>query len=118
MPETKEPKSINGGRNLAILGLASIVLAVITTTLSLIIYHNSGDIYLDRSRPGFLPEEKEEGIRESNYVFDDDGAIDAKALEEYLENIKIQLDNLDRLGTPYEPTPLSNESLGIPVEEF
>ena len=105
---------VNGGRNLTILGLVSIALAIFTTAISLIIYHNSGDIYLDRSRPGFLPEEKEEGIRESNYVFDDEGTIDAKALDEYLENIEIQLDNLKRLGTPYDPIPLSDESLGIP----
>lgn len=105
-----------GGRNLIILGLASIAIAVLTTALSLVIYHNSGDIYLDRSRPGFLPEEKEEGIKESNYTFPEEGTVSTKALEEYLENIKVQLDNLERLGTPYDAAPLSDESLGIPVE--
>jgi alpha-galactosidase/6-phospho-beta-glucosidase family protein len=35
------------------------MIALATTGVSLAIYHNSGDIYLDRSRPGFLPDEQE-----------------------------------------------------------
>ena len=57
--QEKNEKKINGGRNLVILGVLAIVVALLTTTISLIIYHNSGDIYLDRSRPGFLPDEEE-----------------------------------------------------------
>ena len=60
MPEendTKQKKPILGGRNLLILGIISVLIAVTTTGVSLAIYHYSGDIYLDRSRPGFLPDE-------------------------------------------------------------
>ena len=46
-------------RNLIILGLLSVIIATVTTGVSLAVYHNSGDIYLDRSRPGFLPDEDE-----------------------------------------------------------
>ena len=56
----QEKKKIpRGGWNLIIMGLISIVIATATTGISLAIYHNSGDIYLDRSRPGFLPDEEE-----------------------------------------------------------
>ena len=48
-----------GGRNLVLLGVLATLIAVITTGVSLMLYHNSGDIYLDRSRPGFLPDEEE-----------------------------------------------------------
>ena len=48
-----------GSRNLVLLGVMSIVIAGATVGISLLIYHNSGDIYLDRSRPGFLPDEEE-----------------------------------------------------------
>ena len=57
--KVEKKKMTHGGRNLVILGVAATVIAIITTGVSLLIYHNSGDIYLDRSRPGFLPDEEE-----------------------------------------------------------
>ena len=42
-----------GGWNLVILGAASILIALVTTGVSLAIYKFSGDIYLDRSAPDF-----------------------------------------------------------------
>ena len=71
-------KMTRGGWNLTILGVVSTVIAVVLTGVSLLIYHNSGDIYLDRSRPGYLPDEeeiKEEGEKEEEYVFDKSGAL-------------------------------------------
>ena len=56
----------SGGRKLIILGIASALIALATTGISLAIYHNSGDIYLDRSRPGFLPDEDEKGDDNNN----------------------------------------------------
>ena len=49
MEETTEKRRLHrGGRNLLLLGLGSVVIALITTSISLAIYHNSGDIYIDR----------------------------------------------------------------------
>ena len=48
-----------GSRNLIILGVVSGIIALATTGVSLAVYHNSGDIYLDRSRPGYLPDKEE-----------------------------------------------------------
>ena len=48
-----------GGRNLIILGCIAATIALATTSVSLAIYHGSGDIYLDRSRPGYLPDKEE-----------------------------------------------------------
>ena len=59
MDSDAEKKSTNGARNLFIMSLVAILIALSTTGVSLAIYHNSGDIYLDRSRPGFLPDEDE-----------------------------------------------------------
>lgn len=110
-PRPQEPKP-HGGRNLIFLGLGAITIAVITTIVSLVIYHNSGDIYLDRSRPGFLPEEAEEKAS-SKYVYPDTGAITKDSLEEYIKELKSQMELLDELDTPFIDTPLSDESLGI-----
>ena len=105
-----------GPRNLFILGLSATIIALMTTALSLVIYHNSGDIYLDRSRPGFLPD-KEEAVKEADqFRFSDTGPIDEKSLNEYLEHLKVLQDNLQELDTPYSEVPLSNESLGLPEE--
>ena len=41
-------KMSSGGRNLMRLGLIATIITILTTTISLVIYHNSGDIYLDR----------------------------------------------------------------------
>lgn len=106
----------SGAKNLLILGSASVAIAVLTTTVSLKIYHDSGDIYLDRSRPGFLPEEAENEHDKDDtvYTFPDAGKITSEVLEEYLQNLRIELDRLnDYSSEPYASTPLSDSSLGI-----
>lgn len=105
--------------NLLILGAAAIAIAMITTSLSLYIYHESGDIYLDRSRPGFLPDEDEEEEMEAegnNYKFPDSGAIDNKVIDEYLAQIKTYEKDLDDLPEPYPAHSLSDQALGIPED--
>ena len=52
--KTDKPQTVKGGRNLFLLGIIATSVALLTTFISLKIYHDSGDIYLDRSRPGFL----------------------------------------------------------------
>ena len=106
----------HGPRNLLILGLSATVLALITTAISLTIYHNSGDIYLDRSRPGFLPDEKEAVKEADAFKLKDSGPVDAKTLDEYLEHLKTLQESLKELDVPYADTPLSDKSLGVPAE--
>lgn len=108
-----------GGRNLTILGVGAILIAVITTATSLTLYHTSGDIYLDRSRPGYLPDEDEASAStemNTNYTFSDSGTLDYGNLTEYLEEFKKVDDRLNSFPDPYAPLPLSDESLGIPSE--
>lgn len=108
-----------GGRNLAILGVGAILLAITTTTVSLIMYRVSGDIYLDRSRPGYLPDEdevEEDNDNTSNFTFADSGNLTATDLDEYLDAFHSVNLRLKNFPDPYSPTPLSDESLGIPSE--
>ena len=102
-------------RNILILGIASVSVALLTTIVSLIVYHNSGDIYLDRSRPGYLPDESEvENEPESNYTFPSSGPINEEVLNDYIDHYQQVLDYIDDLDSPFAETPLTNESLGIP----
>ena len=113
-------KMTHGGRNLLILGVVSTVIAVVLTGVSLLIYHNSGDIYLDRSRPEYLPDEeeiKEEGEKEEEYVFDKSGALTAAVIEEYLTRLDMEVKVLDAYDGPFDGDALSDERLGIPEEE-
>ena len=113
-------KMTRGGWNLTILGVVSTVIAVVLTGVSLLIYHNSGDIYLDRSRPGYLPDEeeiKEEGEKEEEYVFDKSGELTAAVIEEYLTRLDIEVKALDAYDGPFDGDVLSDERLGIPEEE-
>ena len=105
-----------GGRNLLLLGIGAIIVAVLTTFISLKIYHDSGDIYLDRSRPGFLPEKEEvEETKDSDdYSFSDSGRLTEEILDEYLENLKKEINRLnDFSDAPFGEKPLSDETLDL-----
>lgn len=107
-----------GGRNLVILGVASLAAAFATTGVSLAVYHNSGDIYLDRSRPGYLPDEDETSgeIAEENYELEKNGLVTNVVVDEYLRAYQTELDAIDAYKEPFTPAALSDEKLGIPVE--
>ena len=104
--------------NLAILGVVAILIALITTGISILVYHNSGDIYLDRSRPGFLPDEEEveEETRE-DYKFSENDALSQDAIDNYLKHYQEALENLDKIESPFNAEPLSNKALGIPEDQ-
>lgn len=119
----KEKKKLKkGGRNLVILGLGAVLIASITTGVSLAIYHKSGDIYLDRSRPGFLPDEEEveeEEAKEEDkeYDFKQNDKLSAEVLDEYLENFQKEVDAIDAYKEPFNEKILSDEELGIPPDK-
>ena len=109
----------HGSRNLIILGVGSILLAIITTTISLAMYRISGDIYLDRSRPGYLPDEDEvekDTDATPSFSFADNGPLTEKDLDDYLKALQAVDARLKNFDDPYSPVPLSDESLGIPSE--
>lgn len=108
-----------GAKNLMILGGMVITFALVTTSVSLIIYHNSGDIYLDRSRPGFLPDKNEvdESRPTSSWRFMDTGKLDLEVLDEYLNHLKIEVEEIDKMVSPFDETALSDKNLGITGEE-
>ena len=116
--EPTKKKMRKGGWNLMVLGIASIAIAVITTGVSLLFYHNSGDIYLDRSRPGYLPDEEEikDGENELEYEFSKTGSLDIDTIEEYLEELNLEIKSIDSLDKPFGESVLSNGHLGIPTE--
>lgn len=117
--EQKARKYSQGGWNLLILGIVAIVIAMATTGVSLVIYHNSGDIYLDRSRPGFLPDEEEieeEEIKEEEYDFSKTGKMSTEVVDEYLKNLDIEVKAVDDYEKPFEKEALSDGHLGIPTE--
>lgn len=111
-------KMRKGAWNLVLLGVGAVLVAAVTTGVSLYIYHHSGDIYLDRSRPGYLPDEEE--IEDENdsevYDFAKTGKIDAGVVEEYLEKLNIEVQAIDDYNKPFGAEALSNERLGIPAE--
>ena len=106
-----------GGRNLVILGVVSSLVAVATAGASLAIYHNTGDIYLDRSRPGFLPDEEEieeEDKKEGDdYSFPASGKITNEVLEEYLEELQQEIDAIDAYQDPFGDSALSDDRFNI-----
>ncbi|MBO7131706.1 hypothetical protein J6S37_02960 [Candidatus Saccharibacteria bacterium] len=112
----KDSKMTSGGRNLVILGILSVLVASLTTGVSLAIYHNSGDIYLDRSRPGFLPDEdeieKQDG-QDLEYNFEKSGKLTIQNVEEYLEKLELEIKAIDAYSDPFNEKVLIDEELGI-----
>ena len=109
-------KMSSGGYNLMRLGLLATIITLFTTSVSLIIYHNSGDIYLDRSRPGFLPEKhevKHDDEPEKSYSFSESGNLDIKSLEEFRENFKRALEDIKNLKDPFSAENLSDDFVGL-----
>jgi hypothetical protein len=121
MEQSNHPPMDKGARNIIILGIVATVITIILTVISMMIYHNSGDIYLDRSRPGYLPDEEEieenEKEPEDKYVFSDSGAITDEVIDEFLENLNKNIEGLEKFIEPFAPQSLSDISLGIPEVE-
>ena len=112
----KSEHPIHGARNHFILGVVAISLAVISTAISLYIYHATGDIYLDRSRPGFIFEDETTGDTASEtttYSFSPDGEINRDTLSEYLDELDKVIEEVDAASSAFSADPLSDESLGI-----
>lgn len=120
----KQPKEKmqRGARNLVILGLLSILIALTTTSVALAIYHNSGDIYLDRSRPGYLPDEEEieqdeKEPEKDDYEFNKNTKLTKEDITEYLKELQEEMDAINAYEKPFGAEILSDEHLGIPNTE-
>jgi hypothetical protein len=110
----EEQQKSNGGKHLLILCIFTILSSLAMVAVSLYVYHDSGDIYLDRSRPGFLPEEAEKNrSTDEDFSFPDTGNIKQKNLEEYIENLDKVIESLDKMSESFSDDVLTNESLGI-----
>ena len=102
-----------GGKNLLLLGTGAVCIAVFTVGAALAIYHDTGDIYIDRSRPGFLPDKKEMKKPESKqeYRFLEDTKIDEKTLEKFLEEYEKESRQLNGEGANFSGDLLSDGML-------
>lgn len=104
-------------KKLIIMALIAIVVSSAMTVTSLAIYHYSGDIYLDRSRPGYLPDQEEIEVQdddeEGDYEFSRNGALTPEALDEYLKGLEIEVQALDEYQNPFNDEALSNEHFGL-----
>ncbi len=106
--EAGSPKRVNGGRNLIILGIAAIIIAISTTGFSLWIYRQN-DIYLDRSRPGFISE-GEKNEEESIETFSEEGEITRSVLDKYLEELDYVSEKIDGLSEAFSSGPLDDSN--------
>jgi hypothetical protein len=113
----KEDKPIHGGRNLMILGFSAAVIALLSTAASLQIYRSTGDIYLDRSRPGYISEgEKHSEEDDQKEKFSNEGEINDKVIDEYLKELEKVSERINEASDDFSSEALTDESLGISVE--
>ena len=108
----KRDVQTRGGRNLLVLGVGAVLIALVSVGVALVVYHNSGDIYLDRSRPGFLPDKKEqEHNDEQEYKFSDETKIDKEALKKYAEEYEKVIKPLEEDTANFEQAPLEDQTI-------
>ena len=101
-------KKIHGGRNLILLGLGAAVIAFIST------YRKTGDIYLDRSRPGYIFEDEKHNPDDDKVEdFPNDGPVTAETLDGYLRELDDANGHIENLSDDFSSEPLSDESLLI-----
>ncbi len=111
--EEDDKKPIHGGRNLTLLGLGAILIAVITTSISIYLY-SKGDIYIDRSRPGYISEdEKHNDDDDKQEKYSNEGTITEKSLTEYIDELDRVSERIDAVENDFGPDPLSDDSLMI-----
>ena len=114
----EKPKTVHGGRNLIILGVSVGVITLITTAVSLYIYRATGDIYLDRSRPGYISEgEKRNDEKDVGEEFSSDGEINTEVIDKYIEELDIIESRIDAHQSDFSNEQLSDDALGIYIEQ-
>ena len=109
------PRS-SGGRKLTIFGMVVIFIAIISASVSLFIYSATGDIYLDRSRPGFISDGesiKDDENLKYDAAFPPDGPIDVKILNEYLNKFDAATTEATFDSDAFSADALSDENLNI-----
>lgn len=107
----------NSGKNLVLLGIIAIAIAILSTGVSLFVYHDSGDIYLDLSRPELMKDKENQqqennDTKEEKYKFPD-GTVEItdEEFEEYLLNIDEEARKLNAVPNPYSIESISDENL-------
>lgn len=114
MASDDEPFLKPGGRNLLLLCLIGVVMAVISSGISLAIYKGTGDIYLDRSRPGYISEDEvHDAADDGKESFSSDGEITKDVLDEYSKEINEIYQRLESSSEAFSDKALSGETLGI-----
>ncbi|MBO4855039.1 hypothetical protein J5500_01365 [Candidatus Saccharibacteria bacterium] len=112
--EEETPRTIHGGRNLMILGFSSIIIAIITTAISLVVYRATGDIYLDRSRPGYISEnETDDKKYDAKETISTEGEVSKNTIDEYLNQLDSVRGRIDSLSNTFDPDPLDDDALAI-----
>jgi hypothetical protein len=113
----KTEKPIRGKRNLVILAIGTAIIAVSSTAASLQLYRSSGDIYLDRSRPGYISEnEKHNEEDDQKEMFSSEGDIDEDTLEGYLKEYDDIVKRIDDASDDFSLDSISDETFGISVD--
>ena len=107
--------SKSGAYRLIILGISAVLIALTTASISLIIYTISGDIDLDRSRPGFISEIEPSDNESSDELtpFSPDGPINHDVLGEYLQKLDALMQNITADPDAFSSDALSDKVLNI-----
>ena len=113
--QEEKPTASRGGRNLAVLGTVAVVVALVSSMVSLYIYSATGDIYLDRSRPGFIAEDEEvnTGAGETTFKFSPNGVVEEEDLSEYLEEFDKVAEDIRNAADAFSQEALGDEALNI-----
>ena len=95
------------------MGILAIAIALLTTSVS-IYFYSKGDIYIDRSRPGYISEDEkhnDEDDRQEKYS--NEGDVTEKSIDEYLDELDRVTERIEATQNDFGPDPLSDDNLLI-----
>jgi len=112
MSRVEQLKALALRHQLTVAILATIVIAIIMTAISLSLYASSGTLQLDLSRPGYESARKDITKPEDDTDFAATGVIDQQVLEDYQRRFDNQRNSLNSFSK-FKDKGLDDDSLTL-----
>lgn len=111
-----EAQSVIERYRLVVAIIVAIVIALLLTTFSVMIYVRDGTSRLDLSRPGY--EQARQQIRpdDTSPAFDQKGALTKEIMQQFSQDLNKKVDEFNQLSG-FNSAPLEDEKLGLKLTE-
>ncbi len=114
MPESIKDKDIDDSKNKPTLPIAlgiAVVISLVLTVVSVIVYYDAGFYKFDLSRPGYEAERQDIATDSGPRTYDTASPVNAAALDSFLGDYDANVNTMRAYGDFGDATALSNQAL-------